>query len=101
MRANFVKKACSIEAMKASINIGNGSLYIIEEIVEIEPAEYEKFTNNLLEDYDFIDEHKNVMYVDGEKVWHCVLVKAKGRRDGILVESEGASYARYTAYYPC
>lgn len=28
-------------------------------------------------------------------VWHCLLVTGEGMEDGVLVESEGSSYARY------
>ena len=34
------------------------------------------------------------MYVDTEGVSHCLLVLGEGSDDGILVESEGSSYAR-------
>ena len=32
--------------------------------------------------------------------WHCVLVKGENSRDGILVDAEGYSYARYAAFAP-
>jgi hypothetical protein len=51
-----------------------------------------------LEDREFIEDNISEMYLDTENVRHCLLVKAKGGRDGILVEAEGYSYARYAAY---
>ena len=33
-------------------------------------------------------------------VWHCLLVTGEGMEDGVLVESEGSSYARYAAFVP-
>lgn len=41
------------------------------------------------------------MYMDGRtKQYHCLLVTGEGHRDGVLVEAEGYSYARYAAYVP-
>lgn len=44
------------------------------------------------------------MYVDSEGTMHCLLVldedSPNGTPDGILVESEGANYARYSSYLP-
>jgi hypothetical protein len=39
------------------------------------------------------------MRVDTEGTWHCTLIKEEGKNEGILVESEGYEYARYSAYY--
>jgi hypothetical protein len=39
------------------------------------------------------------MYIDTNGVYHCIYVKGEGAKDGILIESEGYSYARYAAYY--
>lgn len=99
MRAHFARKACTIKELKESAGMGRGSDYTIEATVELEGAEYENFSNNLLNDFDFITRHKNIMFVDINKVWHCVLVKAKGADEGILVESEGYDYARYAAFW--
>jgi len=33
-------------------------------------------------------------------VWHCLLVTGEGMEDGVLVESEGSSYARYSSFVP-
>lgn len=37
---------------------------------------------------------------DQEGIYHCLLVTGEGRRDGVLVESEGYRYARYASYVP-
>lgn len=33
-------------------------------------------------------------------VWHCLLVAGEGMDEGVLVESEGSAYARYSAFVP-
>jgi len=40
------------------------------------------------------------MYCDKDDVFHCILVTSNEHDFGILVESEGYHYARYTAYLP-
>lgn len=96
MKACFIRKACNLDELKKIT--GRGSEYVIEKTIELEPAVYSVFSNDLLEDQEFLEDNIIEMYVDGEDVWHCLLVKAKGGHDGILVESEGYGYARYAAY---
>lgn len=73
--------------------------YTFNCVVVLPTSEYEHFQKNLLNDYDFIRMNKDRMGVrDG--VPHCILVVGERSQDGILVNSEGASYARYTAHFP-
>ena len=76
----------------------------IEALVILEHEDFENFRNNLLSDHDFIKENIDSMYVDSEGTMHCLLVldedSPNGTPDGILVESEGANYARYSSYLP-
>lgn len=72
---------------------------IIEDIVELDGTAYAQFRSNLLQDYDFIGDRKDLMRKN-DSGWHCLLVLGKGQNDGVLVESEGYSYARYSAYLP-
>ena len=54
-----------------------------------------------MEDQIFLFEYNGKMWFDpGDLCWHCVLVKGETSRDGILVEAEGYSYARYAAFAP-
>ena len=73
---------------------------VVEKTIELNGSEYARFCQNLLDDHDFILENRKSMYVDTEGVSHCLLVLGEGSDDGILVESEGSSYARYSAYVP-
>ena len=73
---------------------------VVEKTIELNGREYARFSQNLLDDHDFILENRKSMYVDTEGVSHCLLVLGEGSDDGILVESEGSSYAHYSAYVP-
>ena len=99
MGVHFGRKLAAIEDLKEIIERGKGCNFTIEETVELEPAEYKAFSENLLDDYEFIVQRKASMWIDGDEVLHCLLVKAKGAKEGILVESEGYDYARYAAYF--
>ena len=66
--------------------------------VELPPGEFRKFKEDLLQPQPFIMEHASEMYMDEHGVTHGMLVLCEGIDDGILVNSEGTSYARYAAY---
>jgi hypothetical protein len=100
MKANFVRKAGTIEELKLAQGQRGGEEYVIERTVELGPQAYVDFSHDLLADYPFLAELVERMYVDTEKVWHCILVKPEGGTSGILVEVEGYEYARYAAYCP-
>ena len=70
----------------------------IEKVVTLQINEFRKFEDRLLDNYDFIAENKELMYIDEDGVWHAILITAKEVDYGILVESEGYDYARYAAY---
>lgn len=72
----------------------------ITKIIELPYEEFDFFKTHLLADFDFISDNKDSMYVDKSSVTHCLLVLGEGTDDGILVDSQGASYARYSALLP-
>ena len=72
--------------------------FVIEKVVEVPLKQFNKFLDDMLGDYKFIEEHKDLMYIDKNDIWHAILVTAKEVDFGILVQSEGYSYARYSAY---
>lgn len=52
-----------------------------------------------LQRYDFIAENLNLMGISGD-TWNCILVTARGVQEGVLVQSDGADYARYASLIP-
>lgn len=70
----------------------------VVKVIEIPLRQFEKFINRTLDDYDFIEEHKDLMFIDENNVWHCIFVTTEIFDYGILIQSEGYSYARYSAY---
>lgn len=95
----ITRKAVNVEELKSRTGLERDKVYFtVEKVVELPKDRYEFFINNLHRDFDFIEQNKKLMYVDEHRTWHCILVKADGGTDGILVEAEGYSYPRYTSY---
>ena len=71
----------------------------IERVIRLTDSEFAMFQQTLLADYDFLHENAELMRVE-DGVTHCLLVVGETFEDGILVNSEGSSYARYAAFFP-
>ena len=100
MKVMFTRKAVDVmELIRRPYTERDASNFIIEKTVELPSSEFLAFTRSLLKDYSFIEENIDLMYRDTKGLYHCILVKEKGSASGILVESEGYSYARYAAIY--
>ncbi len=72
----------------------------VDKKVCLPAGEFEEFLKNPLEDMPCIVENVDLMQEDREGIYHCLLITGEGRRDGVLVESEGYRYARYASYVP-
>ncbi len=98
----FMRKAKdSAELQRGTWPEHAGVAVSVERVVELPPERFQMFADNLLADSEVLREHQHEMYVEeGDQVWHCLLVKAQGARDGILVMADGYEYARYSAYCP-
>ena len=89
-KASFKRKDTEIEAVDC----------VVDQVVRLGGAEFDRFSHNLLRDWDFIRDNPIDTIIDAQGRYHCLLVVGEGRRDGILVNAEGGSYARYTALLP-
>lgn len=100
-KAVFTRKAVDIEEVKERADREEAKCeYIVEKVIELPEKDYLAFADDLLKDSAVIKANNGLMFVDADGGWHCILVKARGGSEGILVESEGYDYARYTAYLP-
>lgn len=71
---------------------------VVREIV-LSESKYRHFQANLLTDAPFIAARTNQTgYNEQTGCFKCLLVTTRKRRDGILVDSEGCTCARYAAY---
>lgn len=71
---------------------------VVEKSIAVSHGEFEYLKSHPLRENDLIAEHSEMMFCDG--VYHCLLIYDKENGDGLLIESEGFSYARYAQYIP-
>ena len=73
---------------------------IIEKAVPVSHSKFKAIANAPLRDEPLIAKYSNVMYADSNGMCHCLLIYDKDFGDGIVINSEGSSYARYAQYIP-
>lgn len=73
---------------------------IVEKAVGVSHNEFTRFRENLMRNNPHIQANINLMYVDRDNNYHCLLIYDQEQGDGIIVESEGSEYARYSQYIP-
>lgn len=71
---------------------------VIEKEVQISKELFEKISKNFFDYQKIINDNLNNMYCDLDDVWHTIILFCEEIEDMIIVESEGYSYLRYTAY---
>ena len=73
---------------------------MVEKAIAVSNAEFENLKRHPLCDNKLIAENVDLMYCDGDNNYHCLLVYDEEQGDGLIIESEGTSYARYSQYIP-
>lgn len=73
---------------------------VVEKAIAIHHAEFGELKRHPLRDHRLIADNADLMYCDGDGIYHCLLIYDQEQGDGMLIESEGASYARYAQYIP-
>ncbi len=72
---------------------------VVEKVIDMSEAAFTKLITKPLEDNWQITANRELMWQDDDAA-HCILFVDKKTGDGLLVESEGADYARYAQYIP-
>ena len=73
---------------------------VVEKVIEIPETDFKRLLAAPLEDKYYIKQNCELMGVDDDSTSHCVLVIDCHNGDGMLIESEGYNYARYSQYIP-
>ena len=73
---------------------------VVEKAIAVSNAEFENLKRHPLRDNRLIAENVDIMYCDNDDKYHCLLVYDEEQGDGLIIESEGTSYARYSQYIP-
>lgn len=72
----------------------------VDVTVTLSNSEFEHFRRHLLQNHDFIINALSKLPVTNDNTRHCIMVLNDEADDGILVDPQGYSYARYSAYIP-
>lgn len=73
---------------------------VVEKAIGVPHAEFDKLKRHPLRDNRLIAENVDMMYCDNDDNYHCLLIYDEEQGDGLIIESEGTSYARYSQYIP-
>lgn len=72
----------------------------VEYVKLLSDREFTDFSESLLFDKNFMADNVELMYTDKNDYKHCILLINEEDGDGILVDSSGSNYARYSAFLP-
>lgn len=71
----------------------------VRKVISLPDKKYAFFKKHLMYEYDFLRKNAEQMgFRNGTR--QCVLVMGESSEDGVLVDSSGYGYARYTAPFP-
>ncbi|MEE0186636.1 MAG: DUF6329 domain-containing protein [Oscillospiraceae bacterium] len=73
---------------------------IVEKVITLYGKSFSELKNHTLDDDPYIAQNRDLMYIDSSDTAHCLLMVDNDSGDGILVESEGMSYARKSQFIP-
>ena len=73
---------------------------VVEKAIAVPHAEFDELKRHPLRDHRLIAENADLMYCDNDDNYHCLLIYDEEQGDGLLIDSEGTSYARYSQYIP-
>lgn len=72
---------------------------VVEKAVPVPTEEFERLKHDPMCNNHLISENLNSMWY-GNGAHHCLLIYDEEQGDGLLIESEGAAYARYAQHIP-
>lgn len=70
----------------------------VEKVITLYGNSFNRLKNDALDDNSYIAKNRDLMYIDSDDVAHCLLFVDYDSGDGLLVESEGADYARKSQF---
>ena len=73
---------------------------IVEKVITLYGKSFSELKNHPLSDNQYIAQNRELMYIDSNDTAHCLLMVDYDSGNGILVESEGSSYARKSQFIP-
>lgn len=72
----------------------------VDVTVTLNHWEFEYLKNSTLDDFNFIRDSLDKLPVTNDNTRHCILALDEAGEEGILIDPQGYSYPRYSAYIP-
>ena len=73
--------------------------YVVEKVIDVYETEFKKMLEKPLERNYYLVPYRSLMgFYDN--AYHCILFVEQNSGDGLLVNSEGSDYARYSQFIP-
>ncbi|WP_207948940.1 DUF6329 domain-containing protein [Erysipelothrix anatis] len=85
---------------EAEISAFDPVICVIDTIEIMDAMNFENFSENLLENQEFIIERKDKMYIDSAAQVHTLLVMDDEGGDGILIDASQQDEPKYVAFMP-
>lgn len=98
--AHFVNLPFTLQDLRRPHFADDRRSFAIEKTVELELIEYENFITDLCVDRWYIEENADLMFIDADGVFHCLLVQCQGYDSGVLIMSDGCDFPKWAAYLP-
>ena len=95
--AYFIPDPRRIEELQVPHALDRETPYEIVKTVSLSAIDYGNFITDLAADRQFIEDHAHLC--EKGPVWKCLLVKRRGRTDGVLIMPEDGCYVGWAAYY--
>ena len=93
----FVERPRRLEDLIIPHPVEEERLYRVAAEIRLSAMDYENFVTDLLADRQFLSDHGSRCR-RGE-VWSCLLVRRRGKEDGVLVMPKDGCFVGCTAYY--
>ncbi len=97
MKAYFVDRPRTILDLRVPYPADAAREYEIVRTIVLSGLEYENFMWNMLADRAFIEDNYMLCWEEG--VYRCLLIRAKGEQDGILILPRDICFVKRAAYY--
>ncbi len=99
--AKFHRKPSRVQVLQEDSSMVGLTPFQVVKVIHLTEQQYRCFSANLQEDMPFLRDNTALTGVDPHNgALRCLLICCRERQDGILVNSDGYSYARYAAYIP-
>lgn len=98
--AYFVHFPARLEDLRRPFPYGDQVPYSVAATVTLAGIDYENFVTDLRVDRRFLEANAHHCRIDRDGVRHCLLVRRRGRSDGVLVLAGKGGYVLWAAYLP-